>query len=141
MGFLVPDTSEMYSVADRISAHAANARERAGQLGAVLAGTDWHGLAADVFDAMAYSALIGLRTGADRLDSAAAALRRHAGTVADKFAELAALGSDLGHLGTDLGQTALDTVTRPGGLGHDAGTLAEDAGGLVADGAHLLGLG
>jgi uncharacterized protein YukE len=141
MGFLLPDTDEMYAVANRISAHAAGARHRAGELGAVLGATDWHGLAADAFDAMAYGVLASMRTAADRLDDAAAALRRHAGAVAEKVAELAAIAGDLGVLGKDLGKAALDTVTDPGELVHDAGTVASDAGGLVADGAHLLGIG
>ena len=141
MGFLLPDTEEMCSVAERISAHAAGARQRAGELGAVLGATHWHGIAADVFDTMAQGVLIGLRTAADRLDSAAAALRRHAAAVADRLAELASIGSELGHLGNDLGRTALDTVTRPGELADDVNTVAHDAGGLIADGAHLIGLG
>ena len=141
MSFLLPDTEAMYAVASRISAHAAGARQRAGELSAALGAMGWHGLAADAFDAMAYGVLAGMRTAADRLDAAAAALCRHAGAVAERVAELAALAADLGGLGSDLGKTALDTVTDPGELVHDAGTVVGDAGGLIADGAHLLGLG
>lgn len=141
MGFLIPDPDAMYSAADRINAHAARARQRAGELATALTSTTWHGLAADVFDTTAHGVLTGLRTAADRLDTAAAALRRHAAAVAKRLADLAALGADLAHLGNDLGHAVLDTATRPGELVHDAGSVVDDAGGLVADGAHLLGLG
>jgi hypothetical protein len=141
MSFLVPDPGEMYSVADRISAHAAVARQRAGELAGALGGTDWHGPAANVFDAMARAVLAGLRTGADRLDDAAAALRRHAAAVAAEIAAIQKFGSDAAHMGEDLGKTALDTVTDPGRLLHDAGSVVGDAGGLIADGAAVLGLG
>src|SRR3954467_12718523 len=76
MSFLIPDTDAMYAVADRITGHAAAARQRGGALGAALAAVDWHGLAADAFDAMSHGVLVGLRSAADRLDDAAAALRK-----------------------------------------------------------------
>ncbi|MDT4902176.1 MAG: hypothetical protein QOF92_4513 [Pseudonocardiales bacterium] len=147
MSFL-PDPDEMYAIADRIAGQAAAARARADELGTAIAAADWHGLAADAFDLMADGVLGGLRRAAGRLDDAADALRRHAGTVQRMLDNLSLLGHDLLGLGVDLDVTMLDGLLHPDRLLGDAGAvlgdvvgLFGDAGGVLGDVGGLIGIG
>jgi uncharacterized protein YukE len=145
---LLPDPAEIYAIADRIAGHAVSARARADALGTAIAGADWHGLAAEAFDVMAYGVLGGLRRAADRLDDAADALRRHASTVQHLLDTLAVLGHDLLGLGFDLDLTLLDGMLHPELLLGDAsdvlgevGNVLGDAGGVLGDVGGLIGIG
>ena len=139
MSFLVPDTGEMYSVADRISAHAAGTRQRAAELAAALGATDWHGLAADTFDAAASGLLASMRTAADRLDDAAAALRQHAANVNTVVRDAEHLVADGAALGSDLLDGAADSLTAPQHLPGDALSIAGDVGSVAGDVGGALG--
>jgi hypothetical protein len=89
---LLPDPAELYAIADRIARHASATRSRAAILGAAVAAVNWRGTAADAFTAQAYSVIAALRTAAGRMDNAADALRRHAGSVHTLVDELTLLG-------------------------------------------------
>jgi hypothetical protein len=132
MSFL-PDPAELEAIADRIGRHATATRARAHHLGAAVAGTDWHGLAADAFSAEAYVALSALRSAAGRLDDAADALRRHARKVGAVFDDLRGLGSD----GL---KTLEDVVIHPERLADDGKRLLSDGKHLVGDALDLVGL-
>jgi len=139
MSFLVPDAGEMYSVADRISAHAAGTRQRAVELAAALGATDWHGIAADTFGSAAAALLVSMRTAADRLDDAAAALRQHAAKVETVAHDVEHLARDGAALGRDLLGGAADSLTAPQQLPGDAVTLAADVGSVAGDVGGALG--
>jgi hypothetical protein len=132
MSFL-PDPAELEAIADRIGRHAAATRARAQHLGAAVAGTDWHGLAADAFAVEAHVALSALRSSAGRLDDAADALRRHASKVG-------ALFDDLRGLGVDGVKTLEDAVLHPDRLVSDGKRLLSDGKHLVGDALGLVGL-
>jgi uncharacterized protein YukE len=130
MSFL-PDPAALEGLADRIGGHARATRARAVRLTGAVGGTDWQGLAAEVFHAEAHMLCAGLRAAAGRLDDAADALRRHAGRVG-------AIVHDLAALGEDGAQTLDDLVHHPGrvpgdvaGLLHAGKNLAEDALSMV----------
>lgn len=134
---VLPDPAELAAIADRISAHAAAARERALRLDHAVAATGWSGAAAVAFHHEAQSATGALRTAAARLDSAADALRRHA-------AQVGVLLADLARLGTDELDLVKDALGHPGRLlpdtlhaiGDGVHALADVAGGAL----HLVGL-
>jgi hypothetical protein len=77
----LPDPFDLRAIADRIAGHAAAARERAARLEPAIAAVDWEGVAADAFYGQAHMAVDGLRSAAERLDTAADALRRHADRI------------------------------------------------------------
>lgn len=131
MAFL-PDPSELYAVADRISQHAAVTRSRALRLGTAVAAIDWRGTAAAAFRGEAYATIAALRGAAGRLDDAAAALRRHAGRVSALYNDLKALGMDGVHAITD-------TVVDPDRLLADGKQLVSDGAHLAGDALHLFG--
>ena len=139
MAFLVPDTGDMYSVADRISAHAAGTRQRAAELAAALGATDWHGIAAGTFGAAAAGLLAGMRTAADRLDDAAAALRQHAANVDTVVHDAEHLVEDGAALGHDLLDGAADSLTAPQRLPGDALSIVGDVGSVAGDVGGALG--
>lgn len=110
MAFLLPDPGALRDIADRIVLHAVATRARGGRLRTHLHGTQWQGAAAAAFHAEATAALAGLDSAADRLDSAAAALRRHADNVAGRLHILEQLwhdGKNLAEIGIDIGVGAL----------------------------------
>jgi hypothetical protein len=129
----LPDPSELYAVADRISQHAAATRARAFRLGAAVGAVDWRGLAATAFRAEAEVTLAALRSAAGRLDDAAAALRRHAGRVG-------ALYDDLKDLGIDSLQALTDTVAHPDRLLSDGKQVLSDGAELAGDALSLVGI-
>jgi uncharacterized protein YukE len=133
MSFL-PDPAELDALADRVARHAASTRARAAMLAASVANAGWHGLAADAFHREAHLAIAALRSSAGRLDDAADALRRHAGSVGRLIAD----GTRLGRDGL---RTLTDAVTDPGALVSDGTALVADGGSLVGDGLHAIGLG
>ena len=130
----------MLATADRIAAHASAARARAGQLAAGVSAVEWHGVAADAFHGQAHLVIGGLRAGADRLDDAADALRRHAHHVAAKIAEIERLVTHLGRTGGDLLGGIGDLVTHPSRLLHDGLHIAVDATGLGNDVLKVVGV-
>ncbi|HZC72937.1 MAG TPA: hypothetical protein VE442_19730 [Jatrophihabitans sp.] len=132
MAFL-PDPSELYAVADRISQHATATRAQALRLGAAVGALGWRGLAAAAFRAEAELTIAALRSAAGRLDDAAAALRRHAGRVG-------ALYDDFKALGIDGLQALTDTVVHPDRLLSDGTQLLSDGVDLVDDALSVVGL-
>jgi uncharacterized protein YukE len=130
---LLPDPAELNAIADRIGRHAAATRARAFHLGSALAGTGWHGRAADAFSAEAHVTLSALRSAAGRLDDAADALRRHA-------AKVGAVVDDLRGLGADGLKTLEDAVVHPDRLLADGRRLLGDGKALVGDALDLVGL-
>jgi uncharacterized protein YukE len=113
MGFLLPDPDALRAIADRIQLYAVVTRARGGRLRGYLHGLDWHGAAASAFHAEAAVALGALGFAADRLDSAADALRRHADNVGAVRYALTHLLDDaeaVTELTIDLGLDALGAV-------------------------------
>ncbi|WP_375497466.1 hypothetical protein [uncultured Jatrophihabitans sp.] len=78
---LLPNPDTLLAVAGRIARHAAALRRHAELLAASLGHTTWHGAAARSFAHEALEVCASLRRSAERLDSAAAALRQHAARV------------------------------------------------------------
>jgi hypothetical protein len=132
MAFL-PDPSELYAVADRISQHATATRARALRLGAAVGSLDWRGVAASAFRAEAHVTIAALRGAAGRLDDASAALREHAGRVAAVYEDVKLLGIDGLHAVTD-------TMLHPDRLASDGKRLLSDGANLASDALHLVGL-
>lgn len=122
---VLPDPADLAAIADRIAAHAAATRDRAARLDHAVAVTGWTGIAANAFELEARLATDSLRGAADRLDTAADALRRHA-------ARISALINDLARLGADELGLVTDVLTDPRGVVPD--TLS-----VVGDGVHVLG--
>lgn len=130
---VLPDPAELEAIAARIERHADALRGQAARLVATLAGTHWQGVAADAFHAQAHAALLALRGSADRLDTAARALRRHAERVRVLVADLAAAGADSV-------RAAQDLLVHPDHLLGDAGRLLGDGLDLADDALSLVGL-
>jgi WXG100 family type VII secretion target len=136
MSFL-PDPAELRALATRIDQHAGAARARADRLGAAVAATAWHGVAARAFQGQAHLAVAGLRRAAGRLDEASDALRRHAdnvGTVVGALesaarAGLVTAGELLQHSGA---------VLR--GIGHGVTRVIDTGGDLVGGVLDVVGL-
>src|SRR5579875_890847 len=129
---VLPDPAELEAIAARIERHADTLRDQAARLVATLAATHWQGPAADAFHAQAHAVLLALRGSADRLDTAARALRRHADRVRALVADLAAAG-------TDGVRTAADLLMHPDHLLGDAGRLFGDGLDLAGDALSLVG--
>ena len=138
---LLPDPADLLAVAVRVAAHADAARLAADRLDASIAAMHWSGTAAAAFDALAADLVAGLRSVADRLDAAAAALRRHAYAVQDTIDTLRRLAGDGASLAQALGRGLLDEVTDPAALVGDATGLLGAAGHAVSDVGHLIALG
>jgi hypothetical protein len=122
---VLPDPVDLMAAADRIAGHATAARDRAGRVDAALAASPWRGFAADAFAEQAHLATGLLCSAAAGLDSAADALRRHAGRVS-------ALVTDALRTGIDEADLMRDLVLHPG-------DVVSDAGDLVHDGLHAVG--
>lgn len=140
MSPILPDPGELDAIAERIASFAGATHTRATVLAGSLAGLDWHGLAAGAFDGLAQNVVGGLRTAADRLDDAAAALHRHADTVRERIVALERIADDAVHLARDLGTGLADVVLHPTHLLDDGADVVADTGGLVSDAGHLLGI-
>lgn len=138
---LLPDPAEIEAIADRIAAHAVAARARADILGRTIAGTNWHGFAADTFAAAAEAVLGGLRSSAQRLDAAADTLRRHAGNVRRMLDLLSRLSHDTLGLGIGIDRTLYDGVFHPGHMLGDITGVFGDATEVLGDLGDLIGIG
>jgi uncharacterized protein YukE len=138
---LFPDPVELRALATRIDAHAGAARTRAHRLRGALAATGWSGVAARAFGGQAHLALAGLGTAADRLETAADALRRHADHV---DAVLAAVhGIVRAGLATveELASLPAEVLRQlPGGVVSAGGTVLSTARGVVDDALGVVGL-
>ena len=88
------DPAEITALAGRIERHAEAIRTAARRLACAVVATSWDGRAARCFDGAAADLVRGLHTAAQRLDDAAAALRRHAAAVGDTLATLRRLAAD-----------------------------------------------
>ena len=123
----LPDPFELRAIAGRIAGHAGATRERAHWLEQAVSAVAWRGLAAVAFYLQAADAVGTLRSAATGLDTAAAALRRHADRVEAVIGQLIRLATDE----LDL----LDDVVhlRPGDVLSDAGHIIGDGVGVLAD--------
>jgi len=116
MSVLFEDPSSLYAIADRISRHAESVRATGRTLAAVAAATDWHGLAADAFEAEAGQVSADAAASAVRLDDAADAYRRHAAAVESRLQELHRLLDGVVHVGEALAHGAEDGLSAIGSL-------------------------
>jgi hypothetical protein len=120
----LPDPSDLRAIADRISGHAAAARERAWRLEQAIAAVDWEGFAADAFYGQARAAADGLRRAAGRIDTAADALRRHADRIGVLISGAVRLSLD----GVEL---VKDGLLHPNEVPGDVADVFRDGAGLV----------
>lgn len=127
----LPDPDQLLSLASRISAHAALARQEAHRLTAAVGSVTWSGVAAGAFDAQAAEIVWSLRRCAARLDDAADALRRHAAAVAAVIDTLRRLGHDAIEIASAIAHGTVDELLHPTHLISDA---AHELG-------HLVGIG
>ena len=130
---LLPDPAALLAVADRITRHAASLRRHAQLLVGSLAQATWHGHAARAFAHEAMEVCLSLRRSADRLDTAAGALRRHAARVRTELDVLARTATGAAHLAGTAVDVAVDVAGdvaggAVGGAVHVAGGAAHAAG-------------
>jgi WXG100 family type VII secretion target len=127
----LPDPDHLVTLAARVSAHAALARQEAHRLTGAAGAVTWSGIAAQAFDAQAAEIVRSLRRCADRLDDAADALRRHAAAVAHVLDILRRLGHDALEVATAIAHGTVDELLEPV---HVVGDAVSAVGRLVGIG-------
>lgn len=123
---LLPDPSELYATADRITRHAEALRARSSRLIASAAQARWHSTAATAFRDDVAEIAAHMRIAAGRVEDAADALRRHAHRIENELAVVAAAEAAVVHTAAAAVHTATSAVH-----------AVEHAGGRMLD---LVGL-